>query len=163
MGYRTRKNTHPLYGVWAGIKTRCFNKNVPEYKYYGGRGINICDEWLHDPTAFIEWAISNGWKRGLHIDRINNNDWYRPDNCRFVSPSVNNSNRKKLSSSGRFIGVRHDNRTNNYYARITVNGKDIGLGGYSNPIDAAVVRDSYIISNGLGRLLNFPQQLEAGE
>ena len=60
---------HPLYGVWRTIKSRCYNKNYRGYPAYGGKGVTMCAEWLNDPKAFIDWAIQNGWKQGLVIDK----------------------------------------------------------------------------------------------
>jgi len=84
---------HPVYGVWAAILTRCENPNAKCYKNYGGRGIAVCEEW-HDPAVFIDWALAHGWKKGLSIDRIDNNGNYEPDNCRWVTSKENNRNRR---------------------------------------------------------------------
>ena len=56
---------HPLYGIWSGIKNRCYNKqDIKAYKYYGCKGINVCAEWKNNPEKFINWALSNKWKKG---------------------------------------------------------------------------------------------------
>ncbi len=60
---------HPLYTIWADIIKRCENKNCRAYKYYGERGVKICDEWRRDFKAFYEWAIKGGWQHGLEIDK----------------------------------------------------------------------------------------------
>lgn len=65
---------NPLFWVWHGIKARCLNKKHSSYDRYGGRGIGICGSWLEDPEKFFKWAITNGWQRGLEVDRIDNND-----------------------------------------------------------------------------------------
>lgn len=83
---------YKLYNVLNSIKTRCFNEKAREYKWYGLRGITICDEWRLNPVLFIDWAFKNGYKKGLHIDRINNNGNYEPNNCRFVTSKVNMNN-----------------------------------------------------------------------
>ena len=88
-----RTNT-PLYNVWRGMKARCHRKNDPGYKHYGGRGIRVCDRWINDPEAFMAWALANNYSKGLDIDRINVDGDYEPDNCRFVTRSVNNKNRR---------------------------------------------------------------------
>lgn len=88
-------NRHPLYGVWKGMKERCLNPNHFAYKDYGGRGIVVCDHWLHDFGNFYTWCISNGWRKGLSIDRIDNNKGYSPDNCRFVDIFTQARNKRK--------------------------------------------------------------------
>ena len=83
----------PLYNIWLYMKDRCYNKNMRQYKDYGGRGITICNEWRNNPEAFIGWGKDNGFEKGLEIDRRDNNGNYEPSNCRFVTHAVNNQNR----------------------------------------------------------------------
>lgn len=92
-------SSHPLYGVWSGIVQRCEVPSRHEYPRYGGRGISMCREWRLDASAFIEWAMKNGWEKGLHVDRIDNDLGYSPENCRIVTARQNDRNRKtnKLS------------------------------------------------------------------
>lgn len=82
-----------LYGVWSGMKQRCYDHNALKYKYYGGKGIRVCPEWHNDFTLFRDWAINQGWMDGLEIDRINSNGNYEPINCRIVSKTENLKNR----------------------------------------------------------------------
>lgn len=82
-------NKHNLYKVWKNIKTRCYNKNNKGYKYWGAKGIIICDEWKNDALKFISWCLDNGWKDNLVIDRINNKGNYEPNNCQFITKSEN--------------------------------------------------------------------------
>jgi len=74
--------------------TRCYRKNSKSYKDYGGRGIIICDEWLNNHDAFEKWCMESGWKKGLEIDRIDNEGNYTPENCRFVTKRDNCNNRR---------------------------------------------------------------------
>lgn len=83
-----------LLKTFAHMKERCYDTNDKRYKDWGGRGIRICEEWLEDREKFIEWSLSNGYEIGLTIDRIDNNANYCPENCRWVSISDNNQNRR---------------------------------------------------------------------
>jgi len=71
--------------ILQGMKTRCYNPNASDYHYYGNRGVTICQEWLENTDAFIGWSLTHGWGRGLEIDRIDNDDIYTPDNCRWTT------------------------------------------------------------------------------
>ena len=88
-----------LYKVWLSMNNRCDNPNCKTYKYYGGRGISICEEW-RDFGNFQKWSMENGYdptaKRGVcTIDRIDNNGNYEPTNCRWVSMKVQRQNSRK--------------------------------------------------------------------
>lgn len=80
----------------SNMRYRCYNKNSKDYQNYGGRGITICDEWL-DPyegyERFVEWSLNNGYKKGLEIDRKDNDGNYTPENCRWVTRSENQRNK----------------------------------------------------------------------
>jgi hypothetical protein len=81
-----------LYRVWNAMKRRV----LPSWKHrvhYFDRGITICKSWDNSYVKFRDWAILNGYKKGLEIDRRNNNKGYKPSNCRFVTRKVNTCNR----------------------------------------------------------------------
>lgn len=84
-----------LYWVYYSMIARCYNTNSPRYKDYGARGITVCKEWREDNKTFFAWAIANGYKEGLTLDRLNNDKGYSPDNCAWVLNKDNcNHNRK---------------------------------------------------------------------
>lgn len=82
-----------LYQIWQGMKKRCYNPNDARYYRYGGRGIVVCDEWENNYIAFYNWAMSNGYSDDLTIDRINNDENYTPDNCRWATNKEQCNNR----------------------------------------------------------------------
>jgi hypothetical protein len=80
-----------LYSIWVGMRNRCNNPNQPGFHNWGGKGVTICLEWGYD--LFRQWAISNGYGKDLSIDRIDGNGNYEPDNCRWVTESVQAANK----------------------------------------------------------------------
>ena len=129
---------HKLYMVWKAMKQRCYNPNITCYQDYGGRGIKISIRWRNNFMRFYNWAISHGWKKGLQIDREDNNGNYHPNNCRFVTPKANANNRRmqKNNTSG-YPGVYFHKDANKYVAQIRVNGKTKHLGIFSTTREAA--------------------------
>ena len=83
-----------LYRIWKGMRNRCYNPNVRAYKDYGGRGIQVCEEWQHY-AAFQEWALSNGYEDNLTIERIDCNGMYERENCKWVALSDQGKNTRK--------------------------------------------------------------------
>lgn len=117
-----------IHNIWKGILTRITNKNCKDYKYYGGRGINICDEWMTF-TNFYQWAINNGYNDKLVIDRIEVNGNYEPSNCRFITRQISSQNTRKKTDRGIYFNgysyfVRIRYMTKYYYGGCN---KDINI------------------------------------
>jgi hypothetical protein len=84
---------HTLYGLWLNMKDRCNNPNNSHFKYYGSKNIKVCDEWQSDFVSFYDWAIDNGWEKGLSIERIDINKNYCPENCKWIPLKEQSKNR----------------------------------------------------------------------
>ena len=82
-----------LYSIFSGMKQRCYNPKSNKYRFYGAKGITICSEWLGEDglSRFIEWALNNGYEESLTIDRVDPHGPYSPENCRWISQSMNAS------------------------------------------------------------------------
>lgn len=98
LSYKHLENKSRLHQIWCGMRKRCKNPNNIAYKNYGGRGIAICPEWDSDDTGFLsfrEWALKNGYKENLSLDRIDVNGNYTPDNCKWATPKEQARNTRK--------------------------------------------------------------------
>lgn len=88
-----RQEHKSLYWAWKSMKQRCQNPKCVVYRNYGQRGISVCDEWQKF-EPFLEWALNNGFQKGLDLDRKNNDGNYEPSNCRWVARRENINNRR---------------------------------------------------------------------
>ena len=80
--------------VWIGMICRCRYPSNFGYKWYGGRGIRVCDEWLSSPESFFKWALENGYNDSLTLDRIDPLGNYEPSNCRWVTMAEQAKNKR---------------------------------------------------------------------
>lgn len=87
-----------LYRIWKSMKSRCYSHKPIYYKWYGARGITVCEEWLNDYPIFKEWALLNGYDETLELDRIEVNGNYSPANCRWISHREQTLNRRDTLS-----------------------------------------------------------------
>lgn len=166
--YATNKKSTPikelLYYVWNNMKRRCYTTTHRDYHNWGGRGVTICQEWLESFETFYDWALTNGYKRGLVLDKDGANvtgKIYCPENCSFITIAKSNGRKregKKMSNcNNKYKGINWHKRDKKWAARIAVNGKRISLGYFVCEIEAVKARDAYIIKNGLTHRLNFPK------
>lgn len=81
-----------IYRIWQRMISRCANPQNSRYYTYGARGIAVCEEWANDYIEFHKWAIANGYKENLSIDRINIDGNYEPSNCRWATPKQQGRN-----------------------------------------------------------------------
>lgn len=133
-GGRLKGKVNYLYTCLTNIKIRCLNKNAPNYEYYGGRGIAIHEEWLSSYENFRDWALKNGYKKGLTIDRIDVDGNYEPSNCRWVTKLTQSANQRPKRNQTGFPGVNPN--YNKYKATISIDNKSIFLGNYDTKEEA---------------------------
>ena len=104
-----------LYRIWSNMKDRCNNPDCKVYSDYGGRGIKVCKEWIDDFSAFQKWALANGYKEGLTIDRKDNDKGYSPDNCRWTDRKIQGNNKRNC----RYITYKGQRKTVAEWSDIT--------------------------------------------
>jgi hypothetical protein len=84
-----------LHNIWRNMIQKCYHEKCDRYKYYGARGIKICDEWRYNYIPFRDWAISNGYDEKLTINRIDNDGNYELSNCNWVGMKEQTRNTRR--------------------------------------------------------------------
>lgn len=142
-----------LHLCWYNMIRRCYDPDCPGYENYGGRGIEVCEEWKSDSYAFDRWALANGYDDTLTIDRIEPDGNYTPENCRWANRSVQSMNRTTCNATG-YIGVNVSSDGIRYYGALRVGLRRVSLEMARTPLEAAIIRDRYIVEHGLQNKLN---------
>lgn len=110
LSHNQLKRENPrLYSIWKSMRHRCYNEKNQGYHNYGGRGIKICDEWIAEDGfgSFVEWALKSGYKSDLTIDRIDVDNDYSPENCRWITKKENSNNKR----NNRYIKYNNETKT----------------------------------------------------
>jgi hypothetical protein len=144
MGRKTHGMTATKeFYAWSDIKKRCLNENCKAYVNYGGRGITVCDEWINSFETFFN-DMGYAPSKSHSIDRINNNDGYYKENCRWtdIKTQANNKRpmKKPIDNTSGYKGIDFSKKNNKWRARI-YKGKEIHLGLFDNIEDAIKARE----------------------
>ena len=130
-----------LTETFKNIKSRCYDENNKDYRWYGGKGVKVCDEWLYNPISFSNWSIENGYKKGLTIDRIDPNGNYEPCNCRWIEREENSRRAGKVNW-------------------ITVDGKTLTGRQWSQMVGKSVnYINIYLLKNGMDMTISHIREL----
>lgn len=140
------KSYSKVYRTWKNMKSRCTNVNTPNYRDYGGRGINVYPKWIESFNEFYSY-VGDPPSDKHQLDRINTNGNYEPDNVRWAEQRNNLLNsRPRKNKVCKYKGVKvHKNRAKPYNATITINGVTKSLGYYKTAEEAALVYNTNAI------------------
>lgn len=146
---------HRLYQVWSSMIKRCSNMNCNNYKYYGERGIKVCDEWL-DINNFIN-DMDDLYVKGLTLDRIDVDGNYCKENCRWIDRNIQARNIRisRINNTSGYKGVSWHKNLNKWISKIVISNKQIHIGIFDNKESAALAYDRYININNLEHTKNF--------
>lgn len=141
---RHNKTKSREYSTYYSMRRRCLVPSDENYKYYGGRGIKICDRWL-GKNGFVNFYKDMGDKpENLTLDRINVNGDYTPENCRWASRSVQAQNQRiRVTNTSGVKNLSYHKKSNKWVVRKTINGVRICIGYFSSRKDAEDALSKY--------------------
>jgi len=132
---------NPAYMIWKGMNDRCRNENHANHHNYGGRGVKVCDRWLHSFPNFIS-DMGERPTPTHSIDRINGNGNYEPSNCRWATPTEQARNQRTNNISGMRGVLLCEKWSPRWNVTISVNRKKIQIGRFIDFFDAVCARKS---------------------
>lgn len=151
-----------LMAIRRGFMERCTYEKGRSYPIYGGAGIKTCQEWMESREAFIQWAMANGYKLGLQLDRIDSAGDYCPENCRWATPSQQVINTRKTRRAGvtsQYKGVSLNGHNGKWRLMVGRAGTKRERGYFDSEIEAAREYDRIaLIEFGEYARLNFPKE-----
>lgn len=143
------------FTAYHHIKGKCYNPNNEDFKYYGSRGIVMCDRWLENYSNFLA-DMGKAPNKNYTLERVDVDGNYCPENCTWADRSDQAANRRKREgTSSKYIGVNYHKASGKYYARVFSKGVEVFRKLYDDPYSAAVARDAFIKENNLYHKLNF--------
>lgn len=119
----------------------------------------MCDKWRSDFLNFYNWSMNHGYEEGLHIDRIDNDGNYEPNNCQFITQAENNAvgkQRKRTDNTSGYVGIYFRDKTNKWEAQISIDKNQIFLGAFGTKEDAINARINAEIKYLGEQKTNFP-------
>lgn len=139
-----------VYKVLTGMIQRCHNPRCKAYEHYGAKGIIVCDEWKNNHKSFVEWALNNGYKNGLTIDRIDPKGNYCPENCKWSTVKEQNSHLSKpCTNSSGYVGVSWSKLLKKWISQIGKTNGVLYIDYFLTQKEALEARNNYIINNNL--------------
>jgi len=154
--YTPTRDDARLYNIWYSMNHRVNGKSKKDFICYKSKNIIVCEDWKTF-DIFKSWALDNGYKDNLSIDRENNDGNYEPLNCRWANRGTQNSNTRKLRSNNTsgYRGVVWNNTNGTWRSRIGINKKYYEIGSFKSKLECAKAYDKYIDDNNLEHTKNF--------